>query len=62
MPTLWCENGPSCSYGVVTETDEGVPVFHPEKAYSQQGSPIYLGLCLNCLDDHKRDAEFGDYD
>ena len=60
MTKLRCANDQDCPYGRVVENDEGISRSFPEEAYSQSGDPAYLGLCLNCLDDHRREMEDAD--
>ncbi len=62
MAILLCDNGTTCPYGQAAVTDEGLELQVPEKAYSQDGSPMYHGLCLNCLDDHRQAMELADWD
>lgn len=53
---LYCSNEDACPYGQVAENDGKICII-PAHSYSQKGSLVYLGLCLNCLDDHRRDME-----
>lgn len=54
---LKCDNGKDCPYGPEGTDSNDNPCRAPADAYSQHGHDMYLGLCLNCLDDHRQGLE-----